>query len=283
VGLFKEIKKKIIGRAKKIVKKGIKMIAPIPSIIVDITKGKKPEDAAKDVVKARIEVLKEVHGIAGDIEQELNKVIGKITEKVVGEGARKVVEDFRRIAKPVDSRTAESYLSALSNFVDTGDLAYINPLIGIIAGEIRTARDQYWDRAGSVSNKVVNLMPLEIQAFAKNAKYIDVSDISTLSLPAIATNHLNKVKAVVAIDLIFFGGVPAEQGDRALHLWAHELFHVKQYSDYGIEDFTKRYIGEEIGQAVGNKKGNALEIEADKFACGAFRISNPAYLKGPCP
>lgn len=279
MGWFKKLRK----RVEKVVKKAVKVVAPIPSVVVDVAKGKDFEEAVKDVIEAPVEVAKEVAGAKGDIEGELDNVFDRIIDGIAGDEARKVFQDLRRVAKPVDDKTAEAFLGALNKFIETGDFNYLNPLVSLIAGEIQEARDQYWSVAKPIPMDVVNAMPTEIQNYAKQARHIDVSQTSGLSLPALAANHLKKVRAIVAVDLIFFRGIPSGQGNEDLHFWAHEIFHVKQYSDTGLEGFVKKYIGEEAGFRPLGSEGNALEVEADLFACRLFPIPNPAYLSGPCP
>ncbi|MNF34651.1 hypothetical protein D3C84_154970 [compost metagenome] len=47
------------------------------------------------------------------------------------------------------------------------------------------------------------------------------------------------VNAVTLVDVIVFRNQDDAQNNVAL--WAHELHHVKQYLEWGVEDFARRY------------------------------------------
>ena len=251
---------------------------PVPPFI-DLTKGKKPEDIAKDAVTAPIRNAKDAARSIGDVKAQFSGNVAKIVEKSVGKDARHVWEDFNRVHSLVDERDAEAFLEGLEAFVKTGKVDNINPIVAFIAAEVKKTRDQYWNDATQIPAPIVDAMPPDMKQTARAARYIDVSDISDLNLPAFALSHLQRARAVVLIDLIFFHGIPDTNTQRAKHLWAHELLHVKQYQELGYQGFVRDYYGEEAGFKTG---GNALEIAADLFACRLFPVPNPSYLGGPC-
>lgn len=84
------------------------------------------------------------------------------------------------------------------------------------------------------------------------------------------------------VDLIVFRDTPASSGCD-LALWAHELFHVKQYRGDAAA-FTKRYIAEEMGFRPVGQDENIIEMEADLFACRFYPECPAVYLRGKrCP
>ncbi len=65
--------------------------------------------------------------------------------------------------------------------------------------------------------------------------------------------RLGRVPAVTLDDVIVFAPAAADVDDPAL--WAHELRHVMQYADWGVDGFAQRYL-EDHG---------AIELEAANF------------------
>lgn len=63
----------------------------------------------------------------------------------------------------------------------------------------------------------------------------DSSELGTAS----AMLHDPDIKAVTLIDVILFRDREGAQDDVAL--WAHELMHVQQYREWGVEGFATRY------------------------------------------
>ncbi|HSG65666.1 MAG TPA: DUF4157 domain-containing protein, partial [Gammaproteobacteria bacterium] len=53
--------------------------------------------------------------------------------------------------------------------------------------------------------------------------------------------QLGAVRAVTLDNVILFAG--ADEASDAT-LWAHELYHVMQYRDWGIEGFAARYLAD---------------------------------------
>lgn len=52
------------------------------------------------------------------------------------------------------------------------------------------------------------------------------------------------IEAITLIDVIVFRNAEAAQNDAAL--WAHELAHVKQYLDWGVDEFANRYVTDPV-------------------------------------
>lgn len=274
----------------KDIAKAAKKIADVAftptKVAVDLVKGKKPEDVVKDAITAPIDAAASVASTVSNAEQEFLKLAGDAIAKISPQNEdliKKIFNDFHRITNIYDAENIEQNLKSVQKFVETGDIKYLNPLISLTAAEIERARNIHWDQAASVPQSVLSQMPGSLQDAATKARYIEASKAAETSLPAFATQHLDRAKAIVMIDLIFFDEVPSSSGNQDLHLWAHELHHVNQYSTLGLQEFVSRYLGEEIGFQAAGDQGNSLELEADTVACKAFWIPNPVYLPGPCP
>ncbi len=52
------------------------------------------------------------------------------------------------------------------------------------------------------------------------------------------------IEAITLIDVIVFRSAEAAQNDAAL--WVHELAHVKQYLDWGVDEFANRYVNNPV-------------------------------------
>ena len=64
---------------------------------------------------------------------------------------------------------------------------------------------------------------------------------SELSLPQSVINF-GDVPAMTLVDVVVFQDRRVALEDPKL--WAHELFHVMQFAEWGIEDFARRYISD---------------------------------------
>jgi hypothetical protein len=83
------------------------------------------------------------------------------------------------------------------------------------------------------------------------------------------------------IDLVFFNRSPGVTTQAEKFLWAHELFHVRQYDEMGLE-IVRKYYAEEFGFRSAGSQANEIEAAADRFACHHFRVQTPFYI-GACP
>jgi hypothetical protein len=266
----------------KFLKDAVRILSPVGSTVTDLIQGKTLEESAKETAKAHVGIAKAPLDKAAEVKAEIKRSIQKAAEKIGGESARNLLEDIDLFTSLVDGQTASSVLGGLNNFIDTGELSHLSPLNALVAGELKRTRERYWDIAQQIPPGVLSAMPKEIQPHLAKSRCILVSSASGLALPSWALKHLGKADAIVIIDLIFFNVIPGHDNTEDLHLWAHEAFHLKQYRDLGVEGFTERFLGEEQGGHAAGSLGNALEIEADIFACRNFPVQNPRYLPGPC-
>lgn len=278
-----------MGWLSKILKNPVKILVPPPIVpgdvggkVVDkITDGKKPEVAVKEAAVETADDAAKVAGHAADVENRIDAVKKALVAKIGGNAAEAIFNDIERISKPADASTAEAAAFGIGEFIETGDLNALNPFAIELAAEIKRVRDAYWDKASALPPAVVAAMPVEIRSEAASARVIDVSQINgSLNLPSMAINHLGRATALAAIDLIFFKTIPQALTLHDRHLWCHELWHVRQYREWGVEGFSRRYIAEILQNSDPAK--NDVEIAADAFACRHFWVENPAYIP-MCP
>jgi hypothetical protein len=264
-----------------------RIVAPGPSIIVDVATGKPVGDAVKDTVTAPVRVPVDaatttVSALA-EIDAKITELEAALIQKVGGNKAKNFFLDLRRVtvSGPVDIQTQKQLMESTQKFVETLDFGYLDPFVAATAGEIQRARDNFWGQAASVPEAVVNSMPTELAELARGTRHMLVADANALALPTFAIEHFGLASAVTAIDLIFFRTIPGSATAEDRHYWAHELTHVKQYRNLSLLGFTKKYVHQEMGKVVGQVGINALEVEADKAACAVFPIAQPFYI-GSC-
>ena len=254
---------------------------PVAGAAAGVVTGEKPGDAIKDAVTAPIAVPVDVAaaavGAAATVDAKLTELEASLVGKIGGDKARNLFLDVRRLVMPVDAQTQAQLLDSASHFVETLQVEYLDPIGAALAAELQRARNDSWDRAMAIPDDVIGAMPADLATLARAARYILVSDVNTLSLPAFAIDHFNKADAVTAIDLIFFRNVPGALTLEDRHFWAHELTHARQYSTIGLIAFAQRYFHNSVNQALGGPL-NELEEEADVNACRSFRIANPRYI-----
>jgi hypothetical protein len=256
---------------------------PLPKIPTPKEILKEADKAFDGVVGAVAKPIKDVASELSNVEQRVKDVIGDATERLGGEGARALVEDIMRVARPLTYSHAEAVVESVEEFLKTGNLEALNPLATLVAGEMRMVRDTYWDRAHPIDGAVRAAMPAELQVATEKARFISMVEVQAeLPIPTFAINHLNRASAIVAIDLIFFKDVPDAETQEGGHYWAHELWHVMQYNEWGVDGFVRRYLGNEFGFRGKGSQANAIEEDADRLACRFFRIPNPRYI-GVCP
>ena len=94
----------------------------------------------------------------------------------------------------------------------------------------------------------------------------------------------NQAAAVALIDLVVFRH--ASDAASNLSLWAHELEHIKQFRDWGVGDFAKRYARdsnavERQAEAVGDNYGNWRAQQAAAALAANRSREPPPLTAGP--
>lgn len=121
------------------------------------------------------------------------------------------------------------------------------------------------------------LHPIPLHIRAQLEPYYDLQVLDTarykvgVDQQANAANTLMQnpdVEAVTLVDVIVFRTEDDAQNNVAL--WAHELHHVKQYLEWGVADFAKRYT----------RDYNAVEAPAYKIQGEVARALKPTVMSG---
>ncbi len=270
---LEKLKKRLKKKAKKArerrereVRKALNAKKPVP-----VPGGLTPPAPPVNVGPA--EPLKRI----ADARDELKRLAGQ----VAGKPAEQLFWEIDATLPSADPRTAETLVEALKKWIETGDTKYLEPTVIYVATQIKNARESSWKDASPLPADVITKLPESLRDEARAARWILSSEAPRLSLPAFAIDHRKKAKAMVTIDLIFFEKLPGSEFVEDLHLWAHELVHVRQFAEHGVEQFVRWYLDDELGfQPAGSI--NELEREADLVACRYFPVSDPAYIKA-CP
>jgi uncharacterized protein DUF4157 len=257
---------------------------PAAGTVAGVVTGEKPADAVKDAVTAPVAVpvsaATAVASSVADAASRIDQMEADLVKQVGGDGARNLFLDVRRVVKPMDEQAAAKLLDSVQQFVNTLDVSFLDPLVGLVAAEMQRTRENFWDEATAIPEDVINLMPSDLAELARASRYASVADVNKLSLPAFAIEHFDLATAITLIDLIFFQEVPGSETDEDRHTWAHELTHVRQYRTMGLLAFAKEYTHEGTKAKITGGL-NPLEAEADRYACKYFPIEHPHYI-GSC-
>ncbi|KAB0681513.1 DUF4157 domain-containing protein [Aureimonas leprariae] len=121
-------------------------------------------------------------------------------------------------------------------------------------------------------------MPEIIRPYGQHVRCMAYSAVpGNINIPSVALKHLGKANAITLIDVIVFSAIPDVGNPEGKNLWAHELWHTKQYADLGLQGFASRYVAEETGFHPSGNPVNQLETEAVVFSCKTSFIDNPGY------
>ena len=250
-------------------------------VVTEVVSGENPSDAIKSASVATAEDWKEASAKIAGLEAKLEAAKLALVGRLGGDGGQDWFEDLQKILKPATAETAAAGFGAVEEFLRTGNIEALNPMVPYFAAEVRRVRDTYWDRAHSIPAAVVAAMPGDTSADATRARTINVAEThGELNLPRFAIQHLDRASALAAIDLIFFKEEPGGENVDDLHYWCHEIWHVHQYAEWGVEGFVRRYIAQLLKSS--DPGANEVEVAADLFACKHFFIAHPHYI-GVCP
>lgn len=174
--------------------------------------------------------------------EALIKVPINVSREVAGKKAGKIVQNVMVPARWANALglSATEYAAIVVKGQDPKMLIAVP-----VATAMRAARDHHYPNSKPlppyIKKRFSGLYPAEII----NKARFTVGDYE-FTLP----NALNKgaeifqgsENASVMDDVIIFGRAPSENSDSDLHWWAHELHHVQQYHDWGVDKFAYIYI-----------------------------------------
>lgn len=106
-----------------------------------------------------------------------------------------------------------------------------------LAAALQRSRDNLWATSKPIPEEVKKgLIPFYPAEMLDKVRYV-IGDVSPSGVAGFAIRNGNAA-AVTLIDLVVFKD---ESYIGSLALWAHELHHVEQYSDWGLSGFAANY------------------------------------------
>ena len=149
-----------------------------------------------------------------------------------------------------------------------GDMA---PLLESV-NQVAATSLQQWIVQSRSNMAASQLQPIPLHIRAQLEPYYDLRVLDTARYKVGVDAEMNAantlmqnpdVEAVTLVDVIVFRNEDDAQNNIAL--WAHELHHVKQYLDWGVADFARRYT----------RDFNAVEAPAYKIQGEVARALKP--------
>jgi len=250
--------KKKLKKIGKVVEDTAKVAVAPAKVVVDIAKGDSPKEAIEGIVE-------DAKDLVTATEQAANApydVAIKIGDAVAGDTGKSIVEFStmtNRIATKIVAQSAKAFGEIL-----TGN----NPLEHFaipLAAAIAAARDTFDSEAKPLPSELLRMLaghftPTQLQ----RARF--VKDRLTITLPTVIngsqTFYGKDNHAVVVDDIIVFHEIPAFDAN-GVEFWAHEIHHVVQYMNYGVNRFAFKYITdfdgiEDEAEGVGKDVRTAL-------------------------
>jgi hypothetical protein len=218
------------------------------------------DEAARGVLISKGQALEKSAEAASAASEQANNVKVSIGEAVAGDTGKTVVTLATGLDRPqVEFGTTAAIQAALIAQGKDPKIIVAAPL----AAAIRAAHDQFEPQSQSI--------PPDIRA-RFNGKYpADVLDKArytigglSLSVPDIANASRrvlsNTDNATTVGNVIVFSTNPADD----YHWWAHELRHVQQYSEWGIDTFAYKYVTScHAVESEAEEKAQSLETVPD--------------------
>lgn len=166
----------------------------------------------------------------------------------------------------------QSEVCVVTCFCAPGNPGEMAPLLEGVNQMAATSLQQ-WIVQSRSNMAASQLQPIPLHIRAQLEPYYDLRVLDTArykvgdngEMDAAHTLMQNPdVEAVTLVDVIVFRSEEDAQNDVAL--WAHELHHVKQYLDWGVEDFARRYT----------RDFNSVEAPAYKIQGEVARAIKPS-------
>lgn len=108
-----------------------------------------------------------------------------------------------------------------------------------------------------------------------------VGDTGVLNTARLAFNN-HEVQAVTLIDLVVFRS--AQDAKSNIPLWAHELWHVQQFRDWGVKDFAVNYARdfnavEDAAKAKERQVADSLRVQGTPGCSDATQVATALYRR----
>lgn len=285
MGWLKDAWNKVESAAQNVVEATVVVVSAPTKALIETLDGRPVDEAIQQAFAGQVGAGASVLEAAAIFESLIADTTSDVINGILGQGAEDLADDVVRLLRPLDPNLGVAGARAIEAFIETGRLELLNPVAVLLAAEIQRCRNALWGEAELVSEEVKAAMPERVRVLADSVRVIKLDHVpGALNLPKFAIRHLNRASAVTLIDVIVFEQIPGADTDSQKHYWAHELHHVHQYAEKGLIKFCTEYIGEELSpfDPVTSPPGNALEIEADYFACRYFPQAQPRYIDR-CP
>ncbi|MDH4585594.1 DUF4157 domain-containing protein [Pseudomonas sp. BN415] len=167
--------------------------------------------------------------------------------------------------------TGQSQVCVVTCFCAPGAQGDMAPLLESV-NQVAAASLQQWIVQSRSNMLATQLQPIPLHIRAQLEPYYDLRVLDTARYKVGVDAEMNAantlmqnpdVEAVTLVDVIVFRNEDDAQNNVAL--WAHELHHVKQYLDWGVADFARRYT----------RDYNAVEAPAYKIQGEVARALKP--------
>jgi hypothetical protein len=165
----------------------------------------------------------------------------------------------------------QSEVCVVTCFCAPGNPGDMAPLLEGV-NQMASTSLQQWILQSRSSMPASQLQPVPLHIRAQLEPYYDLRVLDTARYKVGDDREMNAattlmqnpdVEAVTLVDVIVFRSEEDAQNNVAL--WAHELHHVKQYLDWGVEDFARRYT----------RDYNSVEAPAYKIQTEVARAIRP--------
>ncbi|RWB34747.1 hypothetical protein [Mesorhizobium sp.] len=247
--------KDVVKDIGNVLKQAPKIINPITTPI-NIVTGKQNPLKIGDFIKQQGQALGSITESVQNITNTPTKAIDSLISKVAGDE----VKIFYQIYSGNDRLLREFSFTAAQ--AGTQVLQGNDPLVAVgitLAAALRAAHKEYEGKVKPLPQEVITLLSPIIPPEILSKTQYGVGKFD-LTIPGIV-NSFHAADAVTLDDFIIFAEEPDFDDISILELLSHELFHIKQYTDWGIDGFAYNYV----------KNHRAVEEQA--IAAGSFARS----------
>ncbi|WP_353472895.1 hypothetical protein PVT71_02360 [Salipiger sp. H15] len=251
--------------------KARRVVDPGGAIIQDIIEGKKPDEAVKDTADVIVETHK-------DAVEAVVETGGKIDAATVEFVRQNIGDDFANALSIAQMPDAIGRALTITVTQQASDVVLGNKSLGEtfqeavgipLAAALRQAHDALSPRAKPLPDDIKTALYAGFShELVDRARYVE-TDVEG-NLPAIINTLKTKIgetdgtnHAVTVDDIIAFETVPSVLD---IGFWAHELIHVRQYRDWGIDKFAAQYATNYKSVENEAEAGSAVFIDALKKA-----------------
>lgn len=228
------------------VKKIPNSIPHVPNPIqpqIDIITGTPPKQAFSDFVKNNgntiVTVVDKARTVSNTAEMPLSNAVQAVGGKY-GTIAYEILSGTQRYQREFVFSAADGAANILQGQDPLAALAL--PL----AAAIRDARSKFYNESKPLPDKLIQLLaPVLPMPLLHRARY--AKGELKIALPYIINSEKKMFEnepthAVTVDDIIVFSNVPGCETESDVVWWAHELHHVHQFSQWGVDQFAFNYL-----------------------------------------